>query len=103
MALRVNGTEHDLTVDARYGDCVNDDLAEYHVAVNADVAEIDVGWIDEDDAYVSPMGAKGVGEIGIVGTAAAVATRRAPRDRRARARPTDHARQAAAGRLKSRS
>ncbi|MEA2188707.1 MAG: xanthine dehydrogenase YagR molybdenum-binding subunit [Solirubrobacteraceae bacterium] len=60
-------------LDARYGDCVNDDLAEYHVAVNADVAEIDVGWIDEDDPYVNPMGAKGVGEIGIVGTAAAVA------------------------------
>lgn len=34
--------------------------------------KIDVGWIDEDDPYVSPMGAKGVGEIGIVGAAAAV-------------------------------
>ena len=60
-------------LDPRYGDYANDDLAEYHVAVNADLGEIDVGWIDENDAYVSPMGAKGVGEIGIVGAAAAVA------------------------------
>jgi xanthine dehydrogenase YagR molybdenum-binding subunit len=60
-------------LDPRYGDYVNADLAEYHVAVNADIGEIDVGWIDEEDPYVNPMGAKGVGEIGIVGAAAAVA------------------------------
>jgi xanthine dehydrogenase YagR molybdenum-binding subunit len=45
----------------------------YHVATNADVGEIDVAWIDEEDLHVNPMGAKGIGEIGIVGTAAAVA------------------------------
>jgi xanthine dehydrogenase YagR molybdenum-binding subunit len=61
-------------LDPRYGDYANSDLAEYHVAVNADVGEVDVSWIDEDDPYVSPMGAKGAGEIGIVGTAAAVAS-----------------------------
>jgi xanthine dehydrogenase YagR molybdenum-binding subunit len=60
-------------LDPRYGDFANHDLAEYHVAVNADVREIDVAWIDEHDPYVSPMGAKGVGEIGIVGSAAAIA------------------------------
>ncbi|MEA2137124.1 MAG: xanthine dehydrogenase YagR molybdenum-binding subunit [Solirubrobacteraceae bacterium] len=60
-------------LDPRYGDYANADLAEYHVAVNADVGEIDVSWIEEHDPYVSPMGAKGVGEIGIVGTAAAIA------------------------------
>jgi xanthine dehydrogenase YagR molybdenum-binding subunit len=60
-------------LDPRYGDYANHDLAEYHVAVNADVGEVDVSWIDEDDRYVSPMGAKGAGEIGIVGTAAAIA------------------------------
>jgi xanthine dehydrogenase YagR molybdenum-binding subunit len=60
-------------VDPRYGDFVNADLAEYHVAVNADIGELDATWIDEDDPYVNPMGAKGVGEIGIVGAAAAVA------------------------------
>jgi xanthine dehydrogenase YagR molybdenum-binding subunit len=60
-------------LDPRYGDFANHDLAEYHVAVNADVGEVDVGWIDEHDPYVSPMGAKGLGEIGIVGSAAAIA------------------------------
>jgi CO/xanthine dehydrogenase Mo-binding subunit len=86
----------DSVLDPRYGDYANADLAEYHVAVNADVGEIDVGWIDEEDPYVNPMGAKGVGEIGIVGAAAAIANARAPCDRRARARPADHARRAAA-------
>jgi xanthine dehydrogenase YagR molybdenum-binding subunit len=56
-------------VDPRYGDFVNADLAEYHVA---DIGELDATWIDEDDPYVNPMGAKGAVEIGIVGAAAAV-------------------------------
>ena len=46
---------------------------QYHVPANADIDEIDVGWLDEDDAELNPMGSKGIGEIGIVGTAAAVA------------------------------
>ena len=45
----------------------------YHVPTNADIGEIDIGWVDEEDTTVNPMGAKGIGEIGIVGTAAAVA------------------------------
>jgi xanthine dehydrogenase YagR molybdenum-binding subunit len=60
-------------LDPRLGAYVNHDLAMYHVATNADVGEIDVSWIDEEDLRVNPMGAKGIGEIGIVGTAAAVA------------------------------
>jgi xanthine dehydrogenase YagR molybdenum-binding subunit len=60
-------------LDARFGDYVNHDLASYHVAVNADVPSIEVHWLDEVDEHVNPMGAKGIGEIGIVGTAAAVA------------------------------
>lgn len=52
---------------------MNHDLAMYHVATNADIGEIDVTWIDEEDLHVNPMGSKGIGEIGIVGTAAAVA------------------------------
>jgi xanthine dehydrogenase YagR molybdenum-binding subunit len=60
-------------VDPRYGGFLNSTLEEYPTAVNADIGEIDVSWIDEHDPYVSPMGAKGVGEIGIVGTAAAIA------------------------------
>jgi xanthine dehydrogenase YagR molybdenum-binding subunit len=60
-------------LDPRSGDYVNHDLAEYHIATNADVGTIDVTWIDEEDLHVNPLGAKGVGEIGIVGTAAAIA------------------------------
>jgi xanthine dehydrogenase YagR molybdenum-binding subunit len=60
-------------LDPRFGDYVNHDLAGYHVAVNADVPRVEVDWLDEEDPHVNPMGAKGIGEIGIVGTAAAVA------------------------------
>lgn len=60
-------------LDPQLGAYVNHDLATYHVATNADIGEIDVTWIDEADLHVNPMGAKGIGEIGIVGTAAAVA------------------------------
>ena len=60
-------------LDPRFGDYVNHDFAEYHIATNADVGEIDVTWIDEDDPHVNPIGVKGIGEIGIVGTAAAIA------------------------------
>src|SRR6266516_7370160 len=60
-------------LDPRFGDYVNHDFAEYHIATNADVGAIDVTWIDEEDLHVSPMGAKGIGKIGIVGTAAAIA------------------------------
>jgi xanthine dehydrogenase YagR molybdenum-binding subunit len=60
-------------LDPRFGDYVNHDFAEYHIATNADVGEIDVSWIEEDDPHVTPIGVKGIGEIGIVGTAAAIA------------------------------
>ena len=60
-------------IDPHFGDYVNHDFAEYHIATNADVGSVDIAWIDEDDPYINPMGAKGIGEIGIVGTAAAIA------------------------------
>lgn len=60
-------------LDPRFGDYVNHDLASYHVPVNADVQEIEAVCIDEHDPDVNPIGAKGIGEIGIVGTAAAIA------------------------------
>jgi xanthine dehydrogenase YagR molybdenum-binding subunit len=60
-------------VDERFGHVVNHDFADYHIPTNADVGEIDVAWIDEEDPYVNPMGSKGIGEIGIVGSPAAVA------------------------------
>jgi xanthine dehydrogenase YagR molybdenum-binding subunit len=61
-------------VDPQLGAFVNHDLAMYHVPVHADIQEIEAVWLDEDDPHVNPMGAKGIGEIGIVGTAAAVAS-----------------------------
>jgi xanthine dehydrogenase YagR molybdenum-binding subunit len=59
--------------DHRLGRFMNHNFSEYHVAANADVHDIEVIFVDEDDRIVSPrLGAKGVGEIGIVGVAAAV-------------------------------
>lgn len=60
-------------MDHRFGRYVTADLAGYHVPVNADVPEIDVFFMDEHDPHVNPVGAKGLGEIAIVGVAAAIA------------------------------
>jgi xanthine dehydrogenase YagR molybdenum-binding subunit len=60
------------SVDPRYGSFVNQDLASYHVAVNADVGEMDVVFLHEDDPHGSPLGSKGIGELGICGAGAAV-------------------------------
>ncbi len=68
MALHEAGV-----MDPRFGDYVNHDFAAYHIATNADVGTIDVTWVDEDDPHLNPMGSKGIGEFGIVGTAAAIA------------------------------
>jgi len=67
MALHEKGE-----LDPRFGHVVNHDLAEYHVPVNADIPEIDVHWLEEEDPSAGPLGARGIGEIGIVGAAAAV-------------------------------
>ena len=60
-------------VDARFGHVMNHDFAGYHVPANADVGQFDIAWIDEEDPHVNPMGSKGIGEIGIVGSSAAIA------------------------------
>jgi xanthine dehydrogenase YagR molybdenum-binding subunit len=60
-------------LDEASGQFLNHDLAQYHIATCADVADIEAAWIDEDDPHLNPMGSKGIGEIGIVGTAAALA------------------------------
>jgi xanthine dehydrogenase YagR molybdenum-binding subunit len=60
-------------VDARFGHVLNHDFASYHIPANADTGQFDIAWIEEEDAHVNPMGSKGVGEIGIVGSAAAIA------------------------------
>jgi xanthine dehydrogenase YagR molybdenum-binding subunit len=59
--------------DHRFGRIMNADIAEYHVPVNADVHDIKVIFVDEPDEIINPLGIKGVGEIGIVGVAAAIA------------------------------
>ena len=60
-------------LDNTLGRFMNHNLAEYHVPVNADVEKIEVIFVDERDDKTSPVGAKGLGEIGIVGTPAAIA------------------------------
>jgi xanthine dehydrogenase YagR molybdenum-binding subunit len=60
-------------VDHNFGRVMNANIAEYHVPVNADVHDIKVIFVDEPDAIINPLGLKGVGEIGIVGVAAAIA------------------------------
>ena len=59
--------------DHRFGRIMNANIAEYHVPVNADVHDIKVIFVDEPDALINPLGIKGLGEIGIVGVAAAIA------------------------------
>ncbi len=60
-------------VDPRSGRVLNTDLCEYHVPVNADVPSLEALLVHEDDPHVNALGIKGVGEIGITGTAGAVA------------------------------
>jgi xanthine dehydrogenase YagR molybdenum-binding subunit len=60
-------------IDKRYGYFVNHDLAEYHVAVHADIPEIDAVFLPELDDRSSPMKSKGIGELGICGAGAAIA------------------------------
>ena len=67
MALHEEGV-----IDHRFGRFMTHNLADYHVPVNADVHDIDVIFIEEDDKF-NPLGAKGIGEIGIVGVAPAIA------------------------------
>jgi xanthine dehydrogenase YagR molybdenum-binding subunit len=59
--------------DHRFGRIMNANIAEYHVPVNADIHDIKVIFVDEPDEVINPLGIKGLGEIGIVGVAAAIA------------------------------
>jgi xanthine dehydrogenase YagR molybdenum-binding subunit len=68
MALEEEGV-----IDHAFGRIMNHSLAEYHVAVNADIHDIDVIFVEEQDDIVNPLGVKGLGEIGVVGVAAAIA------------------------------
>ena len=64
--------EEESVIDQQFGRFMNHNLAEYHVAVNADVPAIDVLFVDEHDDIVNPLGVKGLGELGVVGVAAAI-------------------------------
>jgi xanthine dehydrogenase YagR molybdenum-binding subunit len=64
--------EHSV-LDSRYGRIVNGNLAEYHVPVNLDIGDIDVSALNIPDMKFNPLGARGIGEIGITGAGAAVA------------------------------
>ena len=81
-------------LDHRFGRFMTHNLADYHVPVNADVEDVEVIFVEEHDELVNPLGAKGLGEIGVVGVAAAVANAVYPRDRQACPRAADHPRQA---------
>ena len=59
--------------DPRSGHIVTQDLATYHVAAHADVRGVEAEWLEDETPIFTPMGSRGIGEIGIVGTAAAVA------------------------------
>lgn len=58
--------------DSRFGHFATQDLATYHVASHADIGDLRVEWLDDVDERATPMGSRGIGEIGIVGTSAAV-------------------------------
>jgi xanthine dehydrogenase YagR molybdenum-binding subunit len=60
-------------LDPRFGRYTNANLAEYHVPVNADIGTIDIAFVDKPDPYINPLGARGIGEIGITGVAGAIA------------------------------
>jgi xanthine dehydrogenase YagR molybdenum-binding subunit len=60
-------------VDPRFAGYLNDDLADYVMAVNADIGEVDVGLIDKPDLRINSVGVKGMGELVMLGTAPAIA------------------------------
>ncbi|MGV4928601.1 xanthine dehydrogenase family protein molybdopterin-binding subunit (plasmid) [Streptomyces sp. BHT-5-2] len=71
MGLGMALTE-DSALDPVFGDFTARDLAAYHVPTCADVRAVEAHWLDEEDPHLNPMGSKGIGEIGIVGTPAAI-------------------------------
>jgi xanthine dehydrogenase YagR molybdenum-binding subunit len=74
MTMGIGMALHEESIlDPAFGDYVNHDLAGYHVPACADIEEIEAVSVPEEDSRVNPLGSKGIGEIGIVGTAAAVA------------------------------
>jgi xanthine dehydrogenase YagR molybdenum-binding subunit len=74
MTMGLSMALHEESImDAQFGDYVNHDFAGYHIAAHADIGAIEAHWIEESDGQLNPLGVKGLGEIGIVGAAAAIA------------------------------
>ncbi len=74
MIWGIGSALHEETeIDANAARYVNTNLADYLVPVNADVVDVQVIMVPEEDKLVNPLGIKGIGEIGIVGTSAALA------------------------------
>jgi xanthine dehydrogenase YagR molybdenum-binding subunit len=63
----------EVVIDHRYGKVVNNNFADYHIPVNADIPQIEAIFVNKPDPYINPMGAKGMGEIALIGMAGAVA------------------------------
>jgi xanthine dehydrogenase YagR molybdenum-binding subunit len=74
MTMGLSAALHEESImDTASGDFLNHDLANYHFAANADVGDIQVAFVEEADDELNPLGIKGIGEISIVGVAAAIA------------------------------
>jgi xanthine dehydrogenase YagR molybdenum-binding subunit len=74
MIWGISSALHEATeIDQRVARYINDNLADYLIPVNADIQDVDVILVPERDDFVNPVGVKGIGELGNVGTAAAVA------------------------------
>ncbi|MGV0838529.1 xanthine dehydrogenase family protein molybdopterin-binding subunit [Mycolicibacterium thermoresistibile] len=73
MTMGLSMALHEESVrDHRFGHVVTQDLATYHISSHADVPDVDAIWLDDADEHANPMGSRGAGEIGIVGSPAAV-------------------------------
>ena len=73
MVWGISSALHEATeVDKARSRFLNANIAEYLIPVNADIREVRVEMLEEQDDYVNPLGVKGIGEMGIVGTAAAI-------------------------------
>jgi xanthine dehydrogenase YagR molybdenum-binding subunit len=74
MTMGLSMALHEESVmDPQFGDYLHHDLAGYHIAAHADVLGLEAVCLEEDEPELGPAGAKGIGEVGIVGTAAAIA------------------------------
>ena len=74
MIWGIGSALHEQTeIDPRTSRYVNTNLADYMIPVNADVGEVRIIMVPEEDRLINPLGVKGIGEIGIVGTSAALA------------------------------